>query len=64
MELLSAVRMGISEKIINNISLDTINSLISTIQPATICMVSQQNKELTNQQRDKLRAEIIKKKLA
>lgn len=61
LELLSAVRMGIAENIIKDISFDTVNTLITEIQPNTICKYSKNPKELTSQQRDKLRAEHIKK---
>ena len=61
LELLSAVRMGIAENIIKDISFDTVNTLITEIQPNTICRYSKNPKELTSQQRDKLRAEHIKK---
>lgn len=64
MELLSAVRMGISENIIKNITLDTVNALMSEIQPSTIYKHTGTNNELTTQQRDKLRAEFIRKKLS
>lgn len=61
LSLLSAVRMGISEKIIDNISFDTVNSMLVELQPATLTLNS--GKELSPQQRDKLRADLIKKQL-
>jgi protein arginine kinase len=61
MRLISAVRMGVSQNIIDNISLDTLNSLLVELQPATLTINS--GKELSPQQRDKLRAELIKKSI-
>ncbi|MEE0858811.1 MAG: protein arginine kinase [Acutalibacteraceae bacterium] len=59
LSMLSAIRLGISQKLIDNISFDTINTLMVELQPATL--TKKAGKELTPQQRDKLRAELVKK---
>lgn len=58
---LSAVRMGVSEKIIEGITLDKINSLMVEMQPATLTKIT--GKELTAQQRDKERADRLRDSL-
>lgn len=61
MKMLSAVRTGISEKLIDNISFDTINKLMVELQPNTLV---KNNPNLTDiNQRDKFRAELIKKEI-
>lgn len=63
MQLLSAVRFGVSQGIIKeNISLDLINSLLISIQPATLCEYL--GKELSPQERDIQRAILIKQKIS
>jgi protein arginine kinase len=61
MSLLSNIRFGISCGLIDDIDTETIDTLIGEVQPAT--MIVNKRKELTPQQRDKLRAEIIKNTL-
>lgn len=59
--LLSAVRLGAAQGIVSGISLDTLNSLLVELQPNTLTL--NEGKELSPQDRDKLRAELIKKQL-
>ncbi len=59
--LLSNVRMGISEGIIDDITLDTVDKLMVNIQPASLMQTV--GKSLTPSERDKFRAEFIKKSL-
>lgn len=61
LSLLSAVRMGVAEKIIDDITLDSINTLMVELQPSTLSKNA--GEELTSQQRDKLRAELVKRYL-
>lgn len=61
MELLSNVRMGINMNILKDIDLNTINSLMIEIQPASIQNQSEQ--ELTVAERDTKRSEIIREKM-
>lgn len=61
MKLLSNVRMGISEGIIDGATLEDIDSLMLTIQPASL--MRSKGGKLTPQERDKARAELIKAKL-
>ncbi|MEE3333054.1 MAG: protein arginine kinase [Ruminococcus sp.] len=61
MSLLSNIRFGISCGLIDDIDTETIDTLIGEVQPAT--MIVNKREELTPQQRDKLRAEIIKNTL-
>ncbi len=58
LSLLSTIRMGVSEKVIDGITLDDINALMVEIQPATLTLAT--NKELTPQQRDKERADKLR----
>ena len=60
-KLLSNVRMGISEGIIDGATIEDIDSLMLSIQPASLMRAA--GKELTPQERDKARAELIKSKL-
>ena len=60
-KLLSNVRFGVSLGIIKDISLDLINSLIVELQPATLMI--NQNKNMTPQERDIVRAKILRDKL-
>lgn len=62
LKLLSAVRMGINEKLINGISLDTVNKLMIELQPCTLSVNA--GKQLSPQQRDILRANILNKSTA
>ncbi|WP_352419801.1 protein arginine kinase [Proteiniborus sp.] len=61
MELLSNVRMGINMNILKNVDLNTINSLMIEIQPASI--QNQTEHELTVAERDTKRSEIIREKM-
>lgn len=61
LSMLSSIRMGVSEKIIEGITLDEINALMTEIQPATLTKLM--NKELTAQQRDKERADRLRESL-
>lgn len=61
MELLSNVRFGINAKVIDGVEIDVIDSLIEKIQPAT--MMVEKGEQLSPQERDILRAEIIQKEL-
>lgn len=58
MKLISNVRLGISTKIIDDISYDLINDLIINVQPATLMLGFEDN--LTPLQRDEKRAEIVR----
>lgn len=61
LSMLSSIRMGVSEKIIEGITLDEINALMTEIQPATLTKLM--DKELTAQQRDKERADRLRESL-
>ena len=61
LSMLSAVRLGIAEKLIEGVTLDEINALITEIQPATLTKLV--GKELTPQQRDKARADRLRDSL-
>lgn len=61
LELLSNVRFGINAGIIEDVNLETVDSLISEIQPAT--MMVNRNEKISPRDRDILRAEILNKKL-
>jgi len=61
MKLLSAVRMGVNENIIDKITISTINKLMVELQPYTLTL--QYGKECNASQRDLLRAEILRKTL-
>lgn len=58
MKLLSNVRMGITEGIIDDVTLDTIDKLVVAIQPASLMRA--EGKRLSVQERDKVRAQLIK----
>lgn len=59
--LLSNVRFGICAGIIDNISIDTVNDLLTEIQPATLMTILKE--QLSPEQRDVKRAEFIRNKL-
>lgn len=59
--LLSNVRLGICEGLIDDISTETVDRLILEIQPASL--MEREGRKLTPQERDKARAELIKKAL-
>ena len=61
MKLLSDIRLGLDLKIIKGISISRLNEVMIDIQPGSIQKHS--DKELSIQERDALRAEIIKSKL-
>lgn len=58
MKLLSNVRMGITEGIIDDVDTDTIDKLMINIQPASL--MKAEGKKLTPQERDEVRAKMIK----
>ncbi len=60
-KLLSNVRMGITEGIIDSVTLEVVDSLMTSIQPASLMRAA--GKKLTPQERDKARAELIRSKL-
>ena len=60
-QLISNIRLGISTGFLKNISMEEIDLLTSKIGAATIC--SQQKKELNEQQRDQIRAKIVRETL-
>lgn len=62
MKLLSNIRLGIALGEIKDISYDTINELMITLQPATLMVMAQ--KTLSPQERDVKRAEKIREKLS
>ena len=61
LSLLSSVRLGVAEKIIEGITLDEINALMTEVQPATL--TKNAGKDLTAQQRDKERADKLRDSL-
>ena len=61
MELLSDERLGISLGILDG-EVDTVNALISEIQPATLCLNAVVSAGA--QERDEMRAALLKKRLA
>ena len=60
-KLLSEVRFGIESKVIKDIDIGTIDSLIEEIQPATI--MENKNEKISPRDRDILRAGIISERL-
>lgn len=62
LELLSNVRFGINSGIIEDIDLNTVDELITEIQPAT--MMVNKNEKILPRERDILRAEILNAKLS
>lgn len=60
MTLLSLVRLGVSSKKLNTLSTDSIDKLIVEIQPASI--MTRCGEDMTPQERDKKRAEMIREK--
>lgn len=61
LSLLSNVRMGIEMGIINDISIQAINELFVSLQPATLQLLA--NKKLNDKERDLERAKLIREKL-
>lgn len=61
LELLSNVRFGINASVIKDVSLETVDELITEIQPAT--MMVNKNEKILPRERDILRAEILNEKL-
>ncbi|MTI48374.1 MAG: protein arginine kinase [Firmicutes bacterium] len=61
MDLLSFVRMGIDMGIIKDVNIDVVNNLMITTQPANIQKYAKS--ELSSQERDVKRAELIREKL-
>lgn len=62
MKNLSYVRMGIASGLISTVSLDTVNKLFIDIQPATL--MKNMGKALSPQERDAVRATMIRRALA
>ncbi len=62
MNLLSAVRLGVAMKIIDFLDISTINEMLLLSQPAHL--QKYYRKELSQDERDFVRAELIRKKLA
>jgi len=60
-ELLSMVRMGVDMEMVKDLSIDAINQLFISIQPAHLQKM--EGKALSAQQRDAKRAELIRSKL-
>ena len=58
---LSNVRFGITTGLIDDVSLDTVNRLIVEIQPATLMLTT--GKDLAPNERDAVRAEMIRREL-
>lgn len=58
MKLLSNLRFGIEIGKIDNIDFDTINHLMTEVQPATL--MKNIGKKLTSQERDQIRAELVR----
>ena len=58
MKLLSHLRLGIEERLIDNIDLKTVDSLMEEIQPATL--MKNVGKKLTPQERDRIRADLVR----
>lgn len=61
MSLLSNIRLGVSQKLIETLSLSSIDKLICDIQPASIMV--QYGEQLSPQQRDIKRADYLRQKL-
>lgn len=61
LELLSNVRFGINSGIIEDIDLNTVDALITEIQPAT--MMVNKNEKISPRERDILRAEVLNRRL-
>ena len=61
MNLISNVRLGVSIGEIQNLTYDTISSLIIDVQPATL--MKNNGKEMLPFERDELRASIVRQKL-
>lgn len=62
MRLLSLVRLGVASKKLNTLSTDSIDRLITEIQPASI--MTKFGEEMTPQERDIKRAEMIRERFA
>lgn len=61
MQLLSNVRFGLESQILTGIDISTINRLLIEIQPATL--MKNIGKKLTPQERDRIRAELVRSAL-
>lgn len=62
LKLLSNIRLGVSEKLFDSLSVESIDELVSDIQPANI--LTRFGDELSPKERDIKRAELIRQKLA
>ena len=60
-ELYSALRMGVAEGVVPELTLDRLSDVYAKVQPANI--MEQYGKDMTPQQRDKKRAEILRNEL-
>lgn len=60
-QLISNIRLGVATGFLTSITMEEIDHLTSKIGAATIC--SQQKKELNEQQRDQMRAKIVRETL-
>ncbi len=60
--LLSNVRLGICVGILENIPLETVTALISDVRPG--CLMSKAGSELSRDERDKTRADLVRKQLS
>ena len=58
LKLLSYLRFGIEIGVFENIDYDTINHLMTEVQPATL--MKNIGKKLTAQERDQIRAEVVR----
>ncbi|MGN0473992.1 MAG: protein arginine kinase [Acutalibacteraceae bacterium] len=60
-DLYSAVRMGVAEGVVSGITLDKLSDIFAMVQPAGI--MEEYGDSMTPEQRDKKRAEILRKEL-
>lgn len=61
-DLYSALRMGVAEGIVSGITTDQLSDIYARVQPAAL--MEQFGGDMTPQQRDKKRAEILREELA
>lgn len=61
-DLYSALRMGVAEGIVSGITLDKLSAVYAEVQPAAL--MEQCDEDMTPQQRDRKRAEILRKELS
>ncbi len=58
---ISNVRFGISERILDSVTLETVNALLNRVGAATVC--AEENQELNPRERDLYRAKIVREAL-